>query len=44
MIKVEMPLASWETVMISLETLMQQGYILKGEYLDICDQVYKQEG
>lgn len=40
---VKMPRGSWESVILGLETLIEQGYILKTEYLDICDQVYKQE-
>jgi len=40
---VEMPRASWESVLIGLEILLQQGYLIESEYREICDQVYSQE-
>ena len=41
--KVEMPMASWESVLMSLEMLMNQGYYVKGEYEDIKSQIERQE-
>jgi hypothetical protein len=43
MVKVEMPRASWEEVLECLRMLMNQGYILKGLYNEIIDQVDEQE-
>jgi hypothetical protein len=40
---VKMPRASWESVLIGLETLIDQGYLLKSEYQDIDNQIAEQE-
>jgi hypothetical protein len=40
---VKMPRASWEQVLIGMEILLQQGYLVESEYREICDQVYSQE-
>jgi hypothetical protein len=43
MVKVEMPRANWDQVLECLHTLMDQGYIVKGLYNEIIDQVDEQE-
>lgn len=40
---VKMPMASWDSVLIGLEMLIDQGYLLKTEYEDIRNQVERQE-
>jgi hypothetical protein len=40
---VKMPRASWESVLLGLEILIDQGYLLKSEYQDIDNQIAKQE-
>jgi hypothetical protein len=41
--KVDMPRASWDAVLIHLDMLIFQGYMLKSEYNDIKNQVDSQE-
>jgi hypothetical protein len=43
MVKVEMPRASWDAVIASLEVMKAEGYILGGLIKEIEDQVYSQE-
>lgn len=40
---VKMPRASWEAVLVALDTLINQGYLLQSEYAEIDAQVYDQE-
>lgn len=40
---VKMPRASWDSVLVALETLIEQGYVLKDVHKEIEDQVYSQE-
>jgi hypothetical protein len=44
MVKVEMPRADWDQVLMCLRDLMNEGYILGSLYCDILDQVESQEG
>ena len=41
--KVNMPRGSWESVLMALEMLIKQGYLLDSEHKEIQDQVYAQE-
>jgi hypothetical protein len=43
MVKVKLPMASWEDVIYMLEDLAGQGYLVKPLLKEICDQVYSQE-
>jgi hypothetical protein len=43
MVKVEMPRGQWDSVLVCLSELMNQGWIVKGLYDEIIDQVDEQE-
>jgi hypothetical protein len=43
MVKVEMPRAQWDAVLVCLRELMDQGWIVTALYNEIIDQVDEQE-